>query len=353
MTFKGIENSTPFSTEMTLLCDDRGREVMVVYAKATFDITDARTIKLAPEQVPLNMAGEYLDEPGKSSMTCAPECSFIKLGTDVALLGHAHAPGGQEVCELEVFFRVGPVSKRVHVFGDRHWHYQEHDGQAHWVMGETQGFTSMPLVYERAFGGFDDSAEDEKDHEVSDYNPIGTGLIAKRTAYKDPVALPNLEHPDYLIGSVDDRPPPANFGFIGPDWEPRRQLAGNYDAEWEKTRSPLLPLDFNHWFFNAAHPDLRVSGYLRGNETIEVINASALGALNLELPGYKPMVTLDLLGRRRMKLECMMDSLTVNTDTNNVQVLWRAELDVSKLLNHMETVKISLAKLKTDKNLAA
>lgn len=354
MAFKGIENNTPFATEMAVLCDERGRDMLVLYTKASFNIEDATTLKLAPEQLPVNMAGEYLGEPGKSSMLNPPECSFAKLGTDVALIGHAHAPGGQPVTVLNVSFKVGSVGKTICVFGDRYWHYQENNGEPNWVMDQPQEFTAIPLVYERAFGGFDDSAEEEKDYEYSDYNPIGAGLIAQNSALSEAIPLPNLEVPDQLITNITDRPPPAGFGFICPDWEPRRQLAGTYDEEWENTRSPLLPVDFNYWFFNAAHPDLRMNGYLQGNETIEVTNASTMGTLKLELPAYKPKVALEFLGKKIMKLECQVDTLLVNTDKNLVQVLWRTELDVTKHMGNLVTIKVNLAKIITpDQGIAA
>ena len=350
MAFKGLENKTPFNADMTMLCDERGRDILVLYAKATFNIEDATTLKLAPEQQAVNMAGEYLGEPGKSSMLNPPECSFAKLGTDVALIGHAQAPGGKPTTILEVFFKVGPVSKTVRVFGDRFWHYQEHMEKPYWVMDQQpQEFVTMPLVYERAFGGYDDSAEEDKDYEYSDYNPIGTGLIAANSARNQPIALPNLEVPEHLVTNITDRPPPAGFGFICPDWEPRRQLAGTYDETWENTRSPLVPADFNYWFFNAAHPDLRVNGYLRGNETIEVINASSMGPLKLELPAYKPKAALRFLGKKLMKLDCNVDTVLVNTDANQVQVLWRTELDVTKIMGNLESVELNLAKIKTPK----
>jgi hypothetical protein len=58
----------------------------------------------------------------------------------------------------------------------------------------------------------------------------------------------------------------AGFGFISPHWQPRAGLAGTYDASWQASRAPLLPVDFDRRHLNAVSPGLVAPGYLRGGE---------------------------------------------------------------------------------------
>ncbi len=83
----------------------------------------------------------------------------------------------------------------------------------------------MPLVYERAFGGVDQKSK----HPERDWywpNPVGTGFAVSRDNLSG-VPLPNVEYPDQLITSWNDRPKPAGFGAVAAHWQPRVGLAGH------------------------------------------------------------------------------------------------------------------------------
>ena len=66
---------------------------------------------------------------------------------------------------------------------------------------------------------------------------------------------------------------------------PRVSYAGTYDEQYQKERAPDPPLDFSYAFYNGAHPDLQVEGYLRGDEEVE---------LTLELLGLTKVQRLEL-----------------------------------------------------------
>ena len=152
-----------------------------------------------------------------------------------------------------------------------------------------QPFDKMPLVYERAFGGGDRTNPEPQKHVVETRNPVGVGYRHKTYGrFVNGRKLPNFEDPKHPIKSSKNTPPPAGFGFIGPEWEPRRKNAGTYDDNWMKNKMLLVPDDFDRRYYNAAHPDLVVQGYLKGNEPVEVVNASPRGTLSFDLPGIAP-----------------------------------------------------------------
>ncbi len=344
MAYQGISNKTPYSAEPALLADEEGRDVLVVLVKATYNIVQEQVeqaqLVLAEEQAPICLAGEYIGEPGKSSLKYAPEANFTKTATDVALIGHAHAPYQREVTKLDVSLRVGSLYKVVRVFGDREWRRGLGFIPTPWSYTKPTPFATMPLVYERAFGGQDQTPEKVKHYAFEPRNLIGTGVIANRST-RNSVAMPNLEDPMQLIKSIKDRPQPAGFGFISPDWQPRLALSGTYDQAWQESRMPLLPTDFQRGFFNAAHPDLRAKEFLRGDETVEIINATLAGKTVFSLPGSRPVISLTMQYESPLPLEVLLDSLIIDTDTMTVQLLWRAEVSVYNRIYDMEKIDVS------------
>src|SRR5262249_50414365 len=157
---------------------------------------------LAEKQVPVNMAGEFWGKPEDSSYKYEPEIATHKLATDVVLVGHAHVP--HPTTQIDVKLAVGSLQKTVRVIGDRYW--SRSFGEP--GMTSPEPFERMPLTYERAFGGWDRSAPDPKEHSYEPRNPVGTGFRAKQGRFEDCIRLPNLEDPHHLIKSYGDMPPP-------------------------------------------------------------------------------------------------------------------------------------------------
>jgi hypothetical protein len=182
-------------------------------------------------------------------------------------------------------------------------------------------FETMPLLYERAFGGWD-AGEFEK------RNPVGTGFRSQKGRFEEGVRLPNLEDPNDPITRYGGMVMPAGLGFTAPDWIPRSVFAGTYDQKWQNERMPLLPHDFDRRFFSAASPGLVAPGYLKGNEPVCIENASRRGTLRFFLPDVPPpecRVQLSA-GKPDVCLSTNLDTVIINTDEDLVMLLWRASL---------------------------
>lgn len=342
MAYKGLQNNSPFSAELALLTDEDGRDVMLVLAKATYDISETGELTLSEEQEEVCFEGEYFAEPGQSSLKIAPEANFAKQATDVVLIGHAHAPYGQAVTQLDAGIKVGPVQQHVRVIGDRVWQKRVTGNVVNWFATSPQPFTQMPLVYERAFGGQDLTPGNEKHYAAEPRNLVGTGVIAKHSAYEE-VALPNLEDPANLIKSPSDRPMPMGFGYISPDWQPRLGYAGTYDESWEKSRMPLLPKDFKREFFNSAHPKLTAPGFLQGNESVMLINVTPQEKLVFNLPNEKPEIKFKYNYEGPVPLNADLDTVLINTDEMQLSLLWRATQNVFNRIYDIEEVFVDQA----------
>jgi hypothetical protein len=317
-------NQTPYAIAVVPFIRKDGRGMAATIVKGTFDLYEgSETPTLADEQVPIVYADDYFQEGEKpSSIRYAGEAVPLKPGTDVAVVGYAYPPRGVAK-SLDVLLRVGPLQQTLRVFGDRVWHRS----LGHWKISTPRPFDRMPLRYERAFGGQGPLNGDPGRQVRDPRNPIGRGFaVAGDKNDLEGLNLPNVEHPAALINSWKDRPPVAGFGFIDGSWEPRVRYAGTYDRHWEKTRSPLLPADFDERFHNAAHPNLVVVPYLSGGEPFRLIHAAKTGDLKFNLPRKQIHATVQMRDQVRHH-PAVLDTVVVVPDAQRLLLTWRATFD--------------------------
>ncbi|HEY4184299.1 MAG TPA: DUF2169 domain-containing protein [Polyangia bacterium] len=317
-----IENNTPFAFQALFLVDEEFRPLVVPLVKATFTVAADGRCALAEKQVPPNLEGEcWGDDPETSSYKYEPEVAFMKPATDVVLIGHAWAPD-THTTEMRVGLRVGALSKQLLVTGDRVWF------RTAGIVSATRPrpFEKIPLVYERAFGGWDRGHADESKHTFEVRNPVGTGY-RRSGGFAEDLHLPNIEDPRSPISGFGDRPAPAGCGFVSPHWQPRAQLAGTFDEAWQEKRAPLLPKDFERRHLNAASPGLVADGYLRGDETVAAVGLTPAGRWHCALPGLPPPpVEIELVGGAVTPLPLNLDTVIIEPDERRVMLLWRGHL---------------------------
>jgi hypothetical protein len=311
-----IENNTPFAAQWTATTDQNGRDAVIVVTKATFDFNGAGELTPAAEQVAIEMGDVHRGKPGESSVLWESDLALEKTGVDIIMLGEARAPGGSAT-KVDVTLAVGTTSKTIRVFGDRQWK----KGVFGVTRTKPKPFETMPLIYERAYGGKDDRPKNPKKHREYESNPVGTGFVTD-AKYANGVNLPNLEDPRRPIRNWASRPPTTGFGFYGRHWSPRKNFVGTYDDEWQETRCPLLPKDFDARYFNAAHPDLISSQPLCGGEPILVENAHAVSPLRMFVPRVE-LVLYASLGSRLIEQTPALDTLVIDTDASRLILVLR------------------------------
>jgi hypothetical protein len=328
-----VDNRTPFAVEGGWLRDRNGAEIWLVAVKATFVIKPDGTTEIAEEQPPVLRVPEYHGEPGKSSLKYEADLILTKKTSDVLVVGHAYAPGGKPVTELDVGFRVGQVQKMLKVFGDRQWG----------AFGATspQPFTKMPLTYERAFGGVDKLSEHpERDWEWR--NPVGTGFVIA-SAHADALPLPNIENPKEFISGKKDKPSPAGFGPLCSHWQPRVSFAGTYDDHWMKTRQPLLPEDFDDRFYQCAPQDQQAPSYFSGGEEVILKNISPLDQLFFVLPRISfSIVTKFLDGERRQHPVPLMHTVILEPDFPRFSLVYHSSIECHAKVYQLENTQIKI-----------
>ena len=316
-----VDNQSGLAFDSLFLSSEAGVPVFVPLLQATCAILSDGRVGLFSKQPPVNVAGEWHGDPALSSLKLEPQIAFMKLATDVVLLGHAYPsrPGG---AEGQIGIRVGPVQKVASVWGDRRL-----VGRVGARITPAEPFERILLVYERCFGGWDRRHENVNRHRCEARNPVGLGFRDPGLGPEDEVVLPNFEDPGRPYSGYGDTPPPTGFGFVQASWHPRSQYAGTYDEVWEKTRKPLVPTDFNRSFFNGASPGLIAPGYLEGNEEVVVIGATLEGRVAFSLPGFAPPVCLvQVRGSSDVTLQTMLDTVVVDMDARALTMIWRAHM---------------------------
>jgi hypothetical protein len=331
-----IDNQTPYAFEPLFLVDEEWRPLVVPVVKGTFAIQHGGRCALADEQLPLLPSGQcWGKDPETSSYRYEPEVAFFKPNTDVVLNGHAHAPRSG-TREMRVSLRVGPLARDLRVVGDRVW-FRSLGAVA---ISDPTPFERMPLVYERAFGGWDRSDPNPERHSCERRNPVGLGFC-ERARFEDGLRLPNIEDPREPLSALTDKPAPAGFGFVSPHWQPRAGLAGTYDAAWQQQRAPLLPRDFDRRHLNASSAGLTARGYLRGDEQVSMLGVTPDGSASFELPGVAaPQVSLRLDDGPH-ELSLALDTVIIEPDERRVQLLWRGHASLRTGPHELRALQVS------------
>ncbi len=353
-----IINRTPFEVEALPGNGPGDQTVLTIVVKGTFEIRPDERPRLTPEQLPVAYGDELYDEEEGGSVKFEADIAPFKPRADIVLVGRAYAPEGNPVGELKVSLRVGEVSKTIQVVGERFW---ERNGRTY---TRPEPFTVMDLVYERAFGGIDTGGMDKDGDNWCKENLVGRGFFARKTKTSpNGTPLPNLEAEEGRIQSWKDHPKPVGFGFYGRSWEPRASCLGTYDQKWRKERSPNPPVDFRYDYYNGAHPDLQVEGYLKGNEIVELIHLTPGGRIQFKLPGIFPSVTVsqsaadeadidedrevegdeDVSGTR-LEVPLHLDTLCIIPDEERFYLVWRGIYPVNDLTAiEVREVEVSLS----------
>jgi hypothetical protein len=333
-----FKNSTPFSGTIMLLPDAEGIDSLFTVVKGTFTLAE-RPIP-AEEQLPIAIDQEHYGNPEETSIKRPCDVSLMKPGTDVLLSGKAYAPHGRPTTWMDTSLTVGKVRKTIRVFGNRVW--RTGTKELSYSISEPQPFESMPLVWERAFGGIDKTA---KPLTAEVRNPVGTGFrTSEVTESIAGVVLPNLEDPASPITAWNQRPQPAGFAPICAHWEPRRSYAGTYDEEWQKHRAPYLPKDFDPRFLQLAAPGLVATSHLKGGEPGELRGLTPGGLVRFRLPQVSLKIAYRVNGSTEER-PGILDTLLIEPEESRLSLVWRAALQCDKKALRVSEIEAALISL--------
>lgn len=314
-----------------------GRELLVTVIKGTFSFPQSGAeAPLAPQQEPVAFADTFSGEPGLSAPVY--ECDFAprKPRCDVLLLGSAHAPGGRPVTQLPVSLQVGTWSKAFRVVGDRYWIKSLNTLHA----TAAQPFLSLPISYERAFGGVDAGPRNAGGPVPFRFNPVGRGFCPHPNAEAlDGRPLPNTEEAGTPFKRPDGAYRPMAFGPIGRNWLPRATLAGTYDADWQENVFPALPRDFDEGYHQSAPADQQIP-YPEGGEPVILTHLTPEGRTGFRLPARDFRVWYLKQDGAEIEVRAVIDTLVIEPDLRRFLVVWRAAHALDRDIFEVEQIVV-------------
>ncbi len=320
MALPPLDKATTATVQLLPQLAATGEEVIVVVAKQRFAVDARGRVARAPG-AEVRVADVPWGDPERSSIQLPSDLCLGKPSTDVLVSGSAMAPERAPARQLDVGLRVGPVQKTLRAFGPRVWYR----GVAGLALSPPEPFEELPLCWENAYGGRDDS--DPRKPLEEPRNPVGRGVA------RDPATLvhqpgPAIEDPRAPIASTRS-PTPVGVAAIGRSWEPRRRYTGTYDETWKRTRMPLPPVDQDPRFEQAAPPDQIAPAYLRGGEPVGLHNLCADGPLVFELPRLAFFVG-SRHQRQVVEHRTAMDTLVLLPNERAFEMAWRAAVPVPR-----------------------
>jgi hypothetical protein len=323
-----LENHTPFKAAIAVLPDRAGIDTLHVIVKATVALLPK--LSLSEVQIPPTIADEYYADPVTSSLRFASDMHIGKPGTDVLLLGRAWAPDKRPVTRTQVSLSVAGRQKTIQVTGDRVWR----SGRP----SDPQPFESIPLVWERAFGGLHRRGDQVL---AEERNPVGCGFAGERSAGEmEGRPVPNLEDPAAPLGQLGQVSTPACFAPIAPSWLPRRTFAGTYDERWQRARAPFLPDDFDSRFFQCAAPEFVFDRYLQGGEPVRIAGMIPDGPIEFTVPEARLHVAVTVAGSPE-EPQANLETLSIEPDENRVCFTWRASVPCDRKTLKVERIVVS------------
>src|SRR5829696_8939137 len=188
---------------------------MLVVGKVSYVFHPNGSLELAEEQDPVTPVDRHWGDPARSSVRREGDLARRKSVVDLVVNATAYAPGGRTAMQVTAELHTRHFTKRLLVTGDRTWRA----GLTGVEASAPKPFASMPVVYERAFGGTDVRGDNPRHHGAEPRNPVGVGFHSAGRP-EEGTLLPNVENPRQLQRAWGDRVTPAGFGAINRAWQP-------------------------------------------------------------------------------------------------------------------------------------
>jgi hypothetical protein len=328
-------NATRMNANYAMGMGPSGRELLVVVVKGTFRIPhDGKEPQLAAEQAALIDADQFSGEPGFSAPLYECDYAPIKPRCDILLNGSAYAPPGRTARRVTVSVRIGSLFKSFDVVGNRHW-----VGAVVGVVASPPGpFSSIPISYDRAFGGIDSAHPDPARHRYHERNHAGVGFhYNTEREFIDGSPLPNTEETGRPVVDPRGNYRPMAFGSIARAWQPRPKLAGTYDQNWLDNIFPFLPPDFDNRYYQAAPEDQQID-YPQGGEEVILENLTPSGYVAFRLPTVNVPVVYYRRNTENHEAQAVMDTIMIEPDLDRFSITWRSSLPLRRNMFEVEQV---------------
>ena len=330
---------------------EEGEYVLALLKKRTYSLLRDGSCVIAEEQRPITEDVVYEEEP-ESPEVAAPRWDndrfALKPLTDLVVQGQARSYRGP-TRETYVEVRVADVVRQMRVRGDR---ICEWSGSGPPVFSPPEPFETMPVRYERAYGGFDREMLTREGDAFADAfrrvrpewkadaatrfhyprNPAGIGYTVHAASRERPVPVPNLDYPfdpvspeRMAVPSVERwlcAPLPAALDWCDQTWFPRSGYLGFTPPHAEEDVPPgevrygfaagdvlespsILDLEFRWEFLQGASAGLSFQDLAPGTEILVRNMFEDAPDFIARLPPRRPRLAVEPRGQARQEMEEM------------------------------------------------
>lgn len=376
-------NLTPFHSQAFSSLDPAGNACKTIVTKVGYQIcidpdSGASHLTLLDKQpLPLCMSDEHWDNNPNGSTRLESDLAPFKPRCDLLVMGSTYAPEGKpavqwplRICVTQksadaVPTETASIDKTLYVSPPGVFR----KGLLGWKLERDTRITQVPLRWEHAFGGASRIAnpahlQAPETHEwllneACFSNPVGCGWMDKRhrsyarkAGLDEPnkIPAPSFCYPPETLSEplLVKNPPaplstaqmleasdrygyrPAGLGPIGRSWAPRVGLTGTYDEQWQKSRWPLLPEDFDEHYWNCAPLDQQMPWPAADCqiETWFLFSPAVAphGYVRIALPGHHAFVMVKLTDGTPIPYTAAIDTLVLDTDAMQLSVVWRCRI---------------------------
>lgn len=316
-------NNTPFAALGFEKVHKEGMPMAVVAVRGCYELAANGCLTLAQDQALID-SDRFEGNPLTTGLSKVGDITAYRPNTDITVIGRTYAPGGESATQWNFGLAVGGNQRLLRAHGLRDWIPEgTRDGKPHWRMSEARPVDFVPLDYRYAAGS---KVYGHMDNDLHGMNPIGAYLI-------DPDITPaNIVTPVAMIDSetapvINAFTPvqPQGLSPVAPHWKQRADFTGTTDKEWEETRFPNFPKDFDYHFYQTASRGLITRGYLNGGEAIKLYNLTLGGGeISFQLPGIQPYASFNWRDGRTAVARLNLDG--VHIDMRALEAPWRVDL---------------------------
>ncbi len=269
-------------------------------AKASFRLMPEAAMRILPRPEPIHDVERHHQNMPTRSVAITADMAPPPPRAEVIFRGHAYALAGkptkQRLVRLALWRGDAELfDKALSVVGDR-------EGAAGEPLPEPAPFEKVPMVYERAYGGFGCEA-----------NPFGCGHSNANSEPAGP--QPNILDPNEAEHT-------ACFAPLSRVWPERKRLLGGMRPRRLDQRIVEIPEDFDFAFFHAAPADQRVDELLAGDRLIMEGLSPGGGTLHSFVPAAK-ILFREVASRRLQALSLRATTLRIDGDAETCSITWR------------------------------
>lgn len=304
-------NRTPLHAALIPNGEEDDRITALFLCAITYRIV-AGKLEIAGEQRPLSLRAEGPHPP---------DGMFDKQGVSVCATGFVY-PKQARAREALAVMRVGSRDAAIAVFGPRVWQRSMLGGGP--VPSAPLAFERVAMTWENAYGGTSEEPArvvrlDGDDVFVPAHASGYPDNLNGKGFHTDPERaldqpLPQLEHPEQLLRSWDDRPEPVCFAPY-PMWGGMRAAHVVHDQQLDLAGAKKLG--------NKASPRLTFEAIEPGTPIALLGMRPGSGLLSFDVP--RPPVAVDLsIGGRSDTLTPWLDSIDIDGEAAEVRFVYRA-----------------------------